>query len=120
LVDADVGPAVVEATLSSESVDAGSGPISETVGTIGALARVAHDGKVSLYAGLRLDHVWTDPAPPPGALYVGPELGVPLRIRLDVTSWLSIDAEESLEVSVVASSHGYGLNGPQLGFTIWF
>ena len=117
--DVDLGPAIVEATVDSMSwSDQTFGSGRATTATIGALARVAHDGKVSLYTGLRLERLWFDP--PSNGPYSGPELGVPVRIQLDVTSWLSIDAEDDLEVSHSGGKHGVELDAPMLGFTVWF
>jgi hypothetical protein len=118
--DLDLGPAMIEATVFSMSSKDQYGGFSQTVGSIGALARLAHDGKVSLYAGVRVDHLWLDEPLPVNAQYVGPEMAVPLRIQLDVTSWLSIDAEDALEVMSISGTHGVQLVGPSLGFTIWF
>jgi hypothetical protein len=118
--DLDLGPAIIEATAFTMSTKEELGGYSQTVGSIGALARLAHDGKVSLYGGVRVDHLWMSQPFPFNGQYIGPEMGVPVRIQIDVTPWLSIDAEDALELFSVGSTHGVELLGPSLGFTVWF
>ncbi|HTJ43721.1 MAG TPA: hypothetical protein VL463_16560 [Kofleriaceae bacterium] len=113
---------LVEATLGGWATTYASGDhVSVTRASIGALVPVAKRDRATLYAGLRLDALRMDPANPPGTLTTEPLLAAPLRIQLDVTSWLSVDAEAAI-VLVRAGSNVQGgqVVSPSAGFTVWF
>ena len=119
--DVDLGPVLVEATVAAQTATNQQGSSCTFVsGSVGALARLAHRDLVALYAGLRVDISHQDPSLAPGVLSISPTAAAPLRIQMDVTPWLSIDAEVALEVFRAGDVHGAQITPPSLGFTLWF
>ncbi len=113
---------LVEATVGGWSTTWASGDhASVTRVSAGALAPIAKRDRATLYAGLRLDATRMDPSNPPGTLTTEALLAAPLRIQLDVTSWLSVDAEAAIVLVRTGSSlQGGQTVSPSVGFTVWF
>jgi hypothetical protein len=123
--DLDLGRFLVEGTVYGTRETIGGTRYGWTLASIAGYAELARRGPVALLGGLRVSAM----RPVPSDTVVGgitPIVAAPLRIRYDVTRWLTLHAETAIEL--IRITPGIAPIGAQTippasldaGFTVWF